>query len=179
MDDVLAAQEHAARSGSDRINARLLFVESSAQFRTADTDLDTLERITRQLERSGFVRQGGLARRNLGLAKLRSNDRIGAADDLVAASTRLLDVDTGAAALGVAALGALASGSDSSNTLVAASRAWRRASLVPESVADAERWAWVETMIDSPIGSTPDGPPLLGGAGARRARRLQPGGRAR
>ena len=141
-------ERHAARSGSDRINTRLLFVESSTQFRTADTDLEALERITRQLERSGFVRQGGLARRNLGLAKLSRDDRSGAADDLIAASTRLLDIDTGAAALGVAALGALASGSDAANTLVAASqprgdtRAWcRNRSPTPNDGNGSRRWS--------------------------------------
>lgn len=156
MADVLAAREHAARSGSDRILARLLFVEASAEFRNAETDLDAAERITRQLERSGFVRQSGLARRNLGLAKLRSEDQMGATDDLVAAATRLLDVDRAAAALSLAALGVLAAGSDRADALVASSRAWRRASLIPESVADAERWEWVESMIDRSVGNAPD-----------------------
>ena len=169
MDDVLGGAR--ARGAAAVRTASTRGCRSSSHrpiLAPADTDLEALERITRQLERSGFVRQGGLARRNLGLAKLGRDDRTGAADDLIAASTRLLDIDTGAAALGVAALACWRRDRPPRNRLVAASRAWATCEL---GAGIGRRRRTMGTGRDDGrfldrARSRPSDP--LGGAGARR-----------
>ncbi len=148
MVDVDAARSLAVNCGWDRMLPRLLGIEVSVLCRDPGLeDLDALERATRQVERSGVLRQGAVARRNVGLIRLHRDDRLGAWDDLLLAARRLLEGESSGGGVALVALGGLCADAAIARALIHTGRAWRSGNVIPETMGDRQRWDLVEELV--------------------------------